>query len=254
MIAKRRMTRRIAAALASFALLTAAIGIIRLRAHAETPLFADIHIDVELLRTSACLDSDFALDFTREAEYITGPTILGAALKQPAVARLELVKGHGVQAPDRLSRQIRVEVPATDILRIRYAGKPSPDAARLVNTIAAVYVEEMVEETRRARADRIALLERAVRDTTRRLTEKREAIRRLEELLSPEHDVPGAFAGCPPERVALWTRELETQRVAVIEGDKMLARFAAELAQLRIEPTRAAVELYRPATCSPVTP
>src|SRR5437879_5236392 len=100
MIPLSRTMRRFVTALASFALLTAVVATIRLKAHAETPLFADIHIDVDLLRAGAGLDPDFEFDFAGEAAFITGPTVMGAALKHPTIARLETVKGRGAEAVD----------------------------------------------------------------------------------------------------------------------------------------------------------
>jgi hypothetical protein len=239
--------RRTAAALASFALLTAVVGVIGVKAHAETRLFADIHIDLDLLRAGAGLDPDFEFDFAREAAFITGPTIVGVALKRPGIAELETVRGRGVEAVDWVSRQIDVEFPAPNLVRIRHRGERSREAARLVNAIASAYVDEMIEETRRARAERIELLQRALRDSTRRLAEKREAIRRLEELLSSAHDLPSAGANPHPDQAAVWAQELETLLLAVDEGDEMVARITAELAKLQNAPHRAAVELRHPA-------
>jgi hypothetical protein len=254
MITRSLMVRRIFAALASFALLTAVVGMIRLKAYAETPLFADIHIDVDLLRAGAGLDPEFEFDFAREAAFISGPTIVGAALKRPAIAKLETIKGRGADAVRWVSRQIHVEFPAPNLVRIRHVGERSHEAARLVNAIASVYVDEMIEETTRARAERIELLQRARCDTTKRLGEKREAIRRLEELLSSAHELRTAGANPHPAQLPVWARELETLRLAVEEGDEMLVRITADLAKLQIAPLRPAVELRRPATCSPVTP
>src|SRR5437899_5437518 len=119
MITRSLMMRRVVAAFASVVLLTGVAATIRLKAYVETPLFADIHIDVDLLRAGAGLDSDFEFDFAREAGFITGPTIVGAALKRPAIAELETVKTRGVEAVDWASRQIHVEFPAPNLLRIR---------------------------------------------------------------------------------------------------------------------------------------
>jgi hypothetical protein len=254
MFTQSRTVRRTVAALASFALLTAVVAVVRLMAYAEPPLFADIYIDVDLLKAGAGLDPDFEFDSAREAEFITGPTVVGAALKRPPIAEFETVRAWGADAVDWASRQIRVEFPAPTLLRIRHIGQRSHEAARLVNAIASVYVDEMIEEMSRARAERIDLLQRARRDTTKRLAEKREAIRRLEELLSSAHELPSAGANPHPDERSAWDQELETLRLAVEEGEDMLVRITAELAKLQIAPRRPAVELRRPATCSPVTP
>jgi hypothetical protein len=248
------MARRIVAVLASFGLLTVVVATICLKAHAETPIFADIHIDVDLLKAGAGLDSDFEFDFAREAAFISGPTVVERALKRPAIANFETAMGRGAEAMDWAARQIRVDFLPPNLLRIRHIGERSREAARLVNAIASVYVDEMIEETSRARAERIDLLERAQRDTTKRLVEKREAIRRLEELLSSAHELPSSGASPHPDQLSVWDQELETLRLAVEEGDAMLVRITADLSKLQIAPRRAAVELRRPATCSPVTP
>ena len=254
MILQSRSGRRIVVALASFALLTAVVAMICLKAYAETPIFADIHIDVELLKAGAGLDPDFEFDFAREAAFISGPTVVGAALKRPAIAELEIVKGRGAEAVDWAARRIRVEFPAPNLLRVCHVGERSHEAARLVNAIASVYIDEMVEETSRARAERIELLQRARRDTTKRLAEKREAIRRLDELLSSAHELPRSGASPHPAQLSAWDQELETLRFAVEEGDAMASRITGELAKLQIAPSRAAVELRRPATCRSVPP
>src|SRR5207248_2861527 len=82
-------------------------------------------------------------DFAREAAFITGPTIVGSALKRPSVDKLETVKGRGGEAVDWAARQIHVEFPAPNLLRIRHVGERSREAARLVNAIASAYVDEM---------------------------------------------------------------------------------------------------------------
>jgi hypothetical protein len=122
MFTQSRTVRRAIAVLAALVLPTAAVGIIRLRAHAETPLFADVHINADLLKLGAGLDADFEFDITREAGFVTGPTILGAVLRRPSIAEFETVKRQGAQAAPWLSRQIRVEFPGPELLRICYTG------------------------------------------------------------------------------------------------------------------------------------
>jgi hypothetical protein len=229
---------RVAAAVV--VLLLAAAGTYCALIPPDRPLCADIYVDAEKLKCLAGLESDFPFELQREAGFITSPTVLDAALKSPEIARLEIAKRHPADPAGWLSRNIRVEFPAPKIVRIIFFGERTDEAARLVNAVAAAYVDEMEDETARLRGERIKLLERGQRDVSHRLAEKRDAIRRLEALLAA-CDSPGDDPG------AAWTRELDVLRKAVEQGEEMEVRLAAELAQLKSNPHGIAVELLRPA-------
>lgn len=237
-----------AGVLSIVALLTAAVGIVRALGLAQRSLSADVCVDPQALKDLAGLEPDFDFDLQREAGFITGPVILESALKRPEIDNLEIVRRQGNDAAAWLAQRIRVEFPAPGFLRISYSGERSFEAARLINAIAATYVDELREETVRLRAERIDLLERGQRDASHRLAEKRDAIRRLEELLSASgNTTDSGKEPAGPHQIDCWRQELDTLQIAVEQGEDLNARIAAELAKLRIESHGTAVRLHRPA-------
>jgi hypothetical protein len=229
------------------ALLAGTAGIVSALVPARPPLSADVFVNVDLLKALSGLEPDFQFELTREAGFITGPTVLDAALNRPEIAPLEIARSHRGEESVWLARRVRVEFPAPGIVRIALDGERTVEAARLLNSIARAYVDEMINETERLRAERIELVERGQRDVKHRLAEKRDAIGRLEALLAActPADPEKTIAGQDP--IEMWTRELATLRRAVAEGEEMDVRLTAELARLKIKPLGAAVELRRPA-------
>lgn len=229
----------VVAGLSVVAVLTATIGVVRFLHAAPQPVFADVLIDPQALKEQGGLEPDFEFDFDREARFIAGPVFLGAALKRPEIARLDIVKRQGADPRAWLARNIRVGCPAPRALRISYTGKISGEGATLVNTIAAAYIDEIVNETTRLRAERIDLLERAQCDAKNRLEEKRVAIGRLEGLLA-------SYASRPEgDEINAWRVELETLQKAIEQGADLDVRITNELKELKREPRGTGIALRR---------
>jgi hypothetical protein len=227
------------------ALLAATAAIVSAVVPAESHLSAEVLVDADRLKAYAGLEPDFEFDLKREAAFITGATVLDAALKRPETAGLEIVKRHREDAAGWLGRRVHVDFPTAKIVRITLASERTAEAALLVNAVAAAYVDEMVNEIERLRAERVTLLERGQRDVVRRLSEKRDAIGRLEKLLAvhdPEGTEPTAGGENPIDE---WQRELTNLRIAVTQGEEMDLRLTAELARLKMEPQEAGVALRR---------
>jgi hypothetical protein len=235
----------LAGAIAVLALLAAIAGAWRAVAPAKARLSAEVLVDSDRLKACSGLEPDFEFDLRREAVFITSPTVLDLALKRPETAGLEIVRRHRDGAVAWLGRHVQVDFPTAKIVRITFIGERTDEAARIVNAIAAAYVDEMLNETERLRAERIALLERGRRDVICRLAEKQDAIGRLETLLAargPQGDEEAADGENPIDE---WRRELKNLRVAVAQGQEMELRLTVELARLRSEPQDAAVALRR---------
>ena len=203
------------------ALLAASAAIVRAVVRTESQLSADVLVDVERLKAGAGLDPDFEFDLHREATFITGATVLDAALKRPETAGLEIVKGPRENAVAWLGRRVQVCFPAPNIVRITITGRRTAEAVLLINAVAAAYVDEMVSETERLRAERIALLERGQRDVIRRLSEKRDAIGRLEKLLAACSSEGTETTAGGEKSVDEWQRELKNLTIAVAQGEEM---------------------------------
>src|SRR5262249_23280521 len=146
-----------------------------------------------------------------------------------------------------LARHVRVDFPGANIVRITFIGKRTEDAARLVNAVAAAYVEEMLSESERLRAERIALLERGQRDVRQRLSGKREATGRPETVLAARGPQVATEAAGGESLTNAWQRELNQLRIAVTQGQEMERRLTVELARLRAEPQDAGLTVRHPA-------
>jgi hypothetical protein len=225
------------------ALLATTAAIVRAVVPTEPHLFAEVLVDADRLKACAGLEPDFEFDLQREAAFITGATLLDAALKRPETAGLEIVQRHRENAAAWLGRRVQVDFPTAKIVRITFTGERTAEAALLVNAIAAAYVDEMVNETERLRGERIALLERGRRDVIRRLSEKRDAIGRLEKLLAARDPQDIEETADAENSTGEWQRELTNLKIAVGQGEEMGLRLTAELARLKMEPQEAGVAL-----------
>jgi hypothetical protein len=221
------------AVFAAVALLATTAALVRAVVPADDRLFAEVVVDADLLRASSGLEPDFDFDLRREAAFITGSAVLEAALRRPETAGLEIVRRHPENAVAWLARRVRVDFPGANIVRITFIGKRTEEGACLVNAVAAAYVDEMLAESERLRAERIALLVRGQRDVAQRLSEKREAISRLETLLAARGPQGVAETAGGAGLNDTWQRELSHLKIAVTQGQDMELRLTAELARLR---------------------
>jgi hypothetical protein len=230
---------------AAVALLAATTALVRAVVPAEDRLFAEVVVDSDRLRASSGLEPDFEFDLRREATFITGPAVLEAALRRPETAGLAIVTRHPEDAAAWLARRIRVDFPGSNIVRITFIGQRTEEVACLVNAVAAAYVDEMLAESERLRAERIALLVRGQRDVVQRLSEKREAICRLETLLAARGPQGVAETAGGAGLNETWQRELSHLKIAVSQGQEMESRLTSELARLKTEPQDAGVAVRR---------
>jgi hypothetical protein len=173
---RHKIARLCAGALTLIGLLAGGFGIVSALARSVPHLSADVFVDANRLKAASGLEPDVPFDLQGESAFIAGPTVLGAALKRPEVAQLEIARRESAEG---LARRVNVEFRAPGILRISLSRERTDEAVRLVNAIANAYIDEMLDESDRLRAERIRLLERGQRDARRRIAEKRDAIARL---------------------------------------------------------------------------
>jgi hypothetical protein len=219
-------------------------------AHSRLPrqpsVFAEVHVDAPLLKLLAGSPPEFEDDLQTHAELITRSVVLNAALIRPEITNLRIVNLQESNATRWLARHVRVESRGPKTLRIIYTGEPSLQAPILINGLAAAYIDEVLDVTSRLRAERIDELERAHRDVEHRLGEKREAISRLVRLLSSaEKSPPSDLMPLDQNPVGIWSRELETLKKAVAEGEEIDARITAELTNLRVPPRETGIGMIR---------
>jgi hypothetical protein len=206
------------------------------------PIFAEVFVDPVLVKKLAGSPPDLETDVEAHAAFIGGRRFLKVALERPEIARI----ANSADGTSWIAGQIRVKSVSPDHLRIIYIGPPSNDGASLVNCLAAAYIDEMHEMTSRLRAERVSEVEGALRDVSSRLREKRLAIEHLDHRLKAARPTPGAETGpIEPDQINLWTTELDKLQKAVVQGEEIDARLAAELAELKHDPQQPGVGLVR---------
>jgi hypothetical protein len=232
--------------LSVFALSAVSIEIAHSRLPAKPPVFAEVHVDAPLLKLLAGSPRDFEDDLQTHADLITRHSVLKAALQRPEVADLAIVKVQEPNGVPWLARQVMVEAHGPKTLRIIFKGKPSREAAIVVNGLAAAYIDEILLVTARLRAERIDELERAHRDIDHRLAEIRKAVSRLVKLVSSAATSPSPDAeSSNQDQVTIWTDELEILKGAVVEGEEIDEQLKSDLAKLKIPPTQSGVGIIR---------
>ena len=113
-----------------------------------------------------------------QARMIKSPFVLAAALRNPAIANLNLLKDQ--PHPEKiLEERLEVDFPATEFMRISFNGARSPDAAKIVNAVVTEYLNEVVNAENNARNSRIIELEKAHRELSEQLRTRRTQLKKL---------------------------------------------------------------------------
>jgi hypothetical protein len=149
--------------------------------------------------------------------------VANAALRQPRIAELELVK----QQKDPvwwLIDNLQVDFPNdSEIMRVWLPGKPSKDLATLVNAVAQAYLAEIINKEKSNQAKHLDMLRGVVSRYDEVLRSKRQALRALAESAGSSN----------PENLAL------KQKLALDQ----LSRVQQELASVTSELRRAKLEI-----------
>ncbi len=113
-----------------------------------------------------------------QSRMVKSPFVLAAALRNPAIANLELLKGQPHPAKF-LEERLEIDFPATEFMRISFDGARSPDAAKIVNAVVTEYLNEVANAENNARTTRIMELEKAHHDLAEQLRTRRAALKKL---------------------------------------------------------------------------
>lgn len=127
--------------------------------------------------------ASFATYKQSQMRMIKSALVLGAALREPEVANLSIVREH-VHPVLWLQESLLLTTPAMEFLQVALAGENPQELTVLVNAIANAYLEEVVNEEQNKRRDRQNSLEKIHRDLTERLRSKEQQLRKLAESLS----------------------------------------------------------------------
>ncbi|HEY2250828.1 MAG TPA: hypothetical protein VGH74_07190, partial [Planctomycetaceae bacterium] len=150
------------------------------------------------------------------------PLVLGAALRDPEVANLSIVRAKEDPVP-WLQESLVITTPAMEFLQIALAGENPQELALLVNAIAAAYLEEVVNDEQNKRRERQKTLEKIHRDLDEKIRSREQRLKKLAESLSTGD-----------------TKTLSMKEQFAVEYH---ARLRNELAQITFDLTRARIAL-----------
>ncbi len=167
-------------------------------------------------------EEDFALTRRTQAAIIKSRAVLGAALRQPAVAKLPLVRQQ--RDPLRwLERALRVDSPNdAELLRVGMTGYQPDEMAAVVNAVVEVYLKEFAQQEQDAKASRLELLLSVQKGYQERLNERRDILVSLRKALD-----------APDGETARVRHQLTVQ--GLLDCNRELRRLRLEEAALRVQ-------------------
>lgn len=166
--------------------------------------------------------------------------ILEKALSQPEVEKLALVRNRTGDRVEWLEKELRLDY-SGEVLRLAISGQSPDDLTTLLNAVADVYQEEVVDKERDLRLKRYDELKKIYDDYQKRLEDKRKSLRAAAELMgSNDKSVLALKHQLVLERLSLAQKEL-------MEIQSELRRAQAELAG---QPSRAAPRQVDPKNTS----
>ena len=135
-----------------------------------------------VLFTTAETESGFHTYKQTQMRLAKSPFVLAAALRKPEVANLSMIKATA-RPVEMLEKKIEVGSPATEFIRISLSGDNPEELAVLVNAVNDAYLTEIVYADETRRRERRTNLEKINSDIEGKLRKKREAMRKLAEVL-----------------------------------------------------------------------
>lgn len=116
--------------------------------------------------------------------------VLLAALRNPAISQIPVVKSKGDNAVTWLQDELLVDYPGdAEILRLRMVGQEKEQLVKIVNAVVEAYIKEVVDNERQNQLRRRDLIETTRRDNQRRILNlNSEYIRLAEESGSPDSE------------------------------------------------------------------
>jgi hypothetical protein len=155
--------------------------------------------------------------------HIKSRPVLNAALRNPKVAELKLIKNQD-DPLEWLAQNIRVDfIDDSEIMRIAVRGKPSEELVTLVNAITDAYLTEVVNKEQNNRLRRVDQLKELLTRQESSLREKRKVLRGLAEQVGTSN-----------------TNNLSAKQKATLE---LLTQTRLELARTRSEMNKKQIEL-----------
>lgn len=161
-----------------------------------------------------------------QGRLLVSPFVLHTALKDPKVASLGVVKEQA-KPLEWLEKNLKVEYPADEFIRISFTGPATAESAQIVNAVTNAYLEEVANSDEKHRRERLVELRAAQTKLRDDLRTNRGKLRRLTAPIAEGVDPEGQLS---PEQFAELARQLVLLK---IEHERHLAE--NHLAQRRVD-------------------
>ena len=192
-------------------------------------VFAEVRIVSQpkrlLLEKSTEPELNFATYRQSQARQVTGPFVLQTALRQPEIATLSLIKNQ----PDPiewLEKNIVVDFPATEFMRISMKADDGREAAMIVNAVVGAYLTEVADFEQSNHKRRRVDLENALETLYAKNKVKMSRQRRLVEEIGASNDIARSQINQANEEFYdLARHELALEEFGRAKEEIQLARF-----------------------------
>lgn len=124
-------------------------------------------------------ENEFEVYRTTQSKLIKSPFVLNAALRDPDLAELEILRGTDDPIAF-LEEKLEVDLVAHEFVRVSFAGAPSQEAAAIVNAVADAYLQEVANAEAMLRQSRSRDLEVVHQELSEMLRQKVRAYKRLQ--------------------------------------------------------------------------
>lgn len=186
---------------------------------------AMLHVSSEqprILAKTGEVHADFAAYQKTQLAMLKSRLVLGAALKQPEVARLEIVRAQA-EPIEWLEKELLADFAnGSEMFRISFSSKDAREPAVIVNAVVQAYMDEVVNVEAKRRVDRRDMLKAAWDRYQENLKAKRAEVRTLT-----------MTTGSDDKQALAILRSSEAERLAKASDE--LAKVQGELRSLRLE-------------------
>jgi RNA polymerase sigma factor (sigma-70 family) len=171
----------------------------------------------------AATESEYDAFRRTQAAVVKSRLVLQAALKQPAVADLRVVR----QQADPLAwleMGLQVDVPAgMEVLRISFSGGTPHDQVALINAVAHAYLDQAIGRDHAAQRERLSRLQDLVAKYDAQISEKRALARKL-----------AMATGAREEGKPSWQEKLLLEDLRDLKRELRRIKLARVAAQVRL--------------------
>jgi hypothetical protein len=136
-----------------------------------------------VLNESAGDADQFAVFKRTQVQLIKSGAVLRAAVRQPKIAELSVVRRYGDNAVNWLRQELVIDYPDdAEVMRVSLAGDQPEQVVQIVDAVVKSYLSEVVDRARDERLTQEGRLEKKYVDIVTEFTRQSEALHKMEQL------------------------------------------------------------------------